>query len=158
MPFDSCSMCYGYIHDYMNRPMRPDDLLYKDVHGKRLRKIIPECILIFERFFKHLSEFDFSVAALLIDNDAIQSLETDETILKRLAYRSMGKWFKMLNNDYELTKMLIYENCITKEADELIGFWLSELFVIKEIHMEHRKQSIKVEVEFDELYNVKCRI
>ena len=153
MTSDSCGMCYGYIYDYMNRPMRPDDLLYKDVNGKRLRKIIPECVLIFERFYRGLSDFDFSVAVLLIDNDAIQSLETDETVLKRLAYRSMANWFRMIDNDYELIICLIHENCITKNAEELVGFWLSELFIIKEIHMEHKglpKEQV-VEVE-DELY------
>jgi hypothetical protein len=149
----TCAICHGYIHDYMNRPMRPDDLLFKIVHHKRLQKVIPDFIEIFERFFGRLSEFEFSVAACMIDTDAIASLEKDENALRILAYKSMAKWFKMLDNDYGLAKMLIYENCITKKANELIGFWLSELFVIKEIHMEHsRKVTMFIEVEEDELY------
>ena len=149
----TCAICKAYIHDYMMRPMRSDDLLFKYVHKKRLQKVIPDFIEIFERFFSRLSDFEFSVAACMIDTDAIASLETDENALRILAYKSMAKWFKMLDNDYGLAKMLIYENCISKKASELIGFWLSELFIIKEIHMEHsRKATMFIEVEEDELY------
>jgi len=120
----------------MMQPMRPDDILFKGVNGKRLQKIIPDLIIIFERFFARLSDFEFSVAAFIIEKDAGD--QEDENELKLSGYRSMAKWFKM-NNDYGLAKVLIYENCITKNANELIGYWLSELFVIKEIHMEHSK-------------------
>ena len=133
-----CEICETYIYDYMKRPMRPDDVIYGDVHSKRLKAIIPECITTFHRFFSRLSEFQFSVAAFIIDTDAEASLDKDAIVLKKLAYRSMAKWFKMIDNDYELINCLIHENCVTKKPEELIGFWLSELFIIKEIHMEHR--------------------
>jgi len=151
----TCGTCKAYIHDYMNRPMRPDNLLFKDVHAKRLQKVIPDFIEIFERFFSRLSEFEFSVAACIIDTDADALLEKDENVLKRCAWRSMAKWFKMLNKDYGLAKVLIHENCITKKPKELIGYWLSELFVVKEIHMEHSRPKVNtmfIEVEEDELY------
>jgi hypothetical protein len=137
----------------MKQPMRPDNIIYRDIHHKRLQAIIPECISTFHRFFSRLSEFQFSVAAFIIDTDAAASLDKDETVLKRLAYRSMANWFRMIDNDYELIICLIHENCITKNPEELLGFWLSELFIIKEIHMEHKglpKEKV-VEVE-DELY------
>lgn len=137
--------------------MRPDDVIYRDVHSKRVKAIIPDCITSFHRFFSNLSDFQFSVAAFIIDTDAGASLEKDTIVLKKLAYRSMAKWFKIIDNDYELIICLIRENCITKKPEELLGFWLSELFIIKEIHMEHSKAlppsyaPIIVEVE-DELY------
>jgi len=131
--------------------MRPDHILYSDVHGKRLKAIIPECITSFHRFFSRLSEFQFSVAAFIIDTDAANCLEKDEIVLKRLAYLSMAKWFKMIDNDYELIICLIRENCITKNPEELLGFWLSELFIIKEIHMDHKALKEQAVVE-DELY------
>lgn len=141
----SCSICHSYIHDYMMRPMSPDDILFNEVHQVRIQKVIPEFIQIFERFFARLSDFEFSVAAFIIDTDAGKIMEKDENVLKICAYRSMAKWFKM-NDDYGLAKVLIYEHCITKNPDDLIGFWLSELFVIKEIHMEHSKP-LFIEVE-----------
>ena len=154
----SCAICHSYIHDYMMRPMRPDDILFNEVHRVRIQKVIPEFIQIFERFFARLSDFEFSVAAFIIDTDAGKIMEKDENVLKRCAYRSMSKWFKMLDSDYRLAKVLIYENCITKKPKELIGFWLSELFVVKEIHMEHSRRKAKadsmfIEVEEDELYS-----
>jgi hypothetical protein len=138
----------------MKQPINPKESIYHEIHHKRVKKIIPECIFVFERFFRRLSEFQFSVAAYIIDTDSAVSLEKDQGSLQRLAYKSMAKWFKMLDNDYELIICLIHENCITKNADELLGFWLSELFIIKEIHMEHSKAIPKagpIEVE-DELY------
>jgi hypothetical protein len=143
----TCAICHDYIHDYMNRPMRPDDLLFKEVHGKRLQKIIPEFIVIFERFFARLSDFEFSVAAFIVEKDAGD--EKDEAAIKLSAYRSMAKWFKMLDNDYGLAKVLIYENCITKNPNELIGYWLSELFVVKEIHMEHSRAKVTIFIKED---------
>ena len=144
----SCPICYSYIHDYMNRPMRPDNVLFKEVHQKRVQKIIPEFIVIFERFFARLSDFEFSVAAFIVEKDADHQ---DENTLKLSSYRSMAKWFKMLDNDYGLAKVLIYENCITKNPNELIGYWLSELFIVKEIHMEHSRA--KPDTNIDELYS-----
>jgi len=140
----------------MKQPMRPDNVIYRDIHHKRLQAIIPECISTFHRFFSRLSEFQFSVAAFIIDTDAAASLDKDETVLKKLAYRSMANWFRMIDNDYELIICLIHENCITKNPEELVGFWLSELFIIKEIHMEHKRlppscATVVVQVE-DELY------
>jgi len=150
---DPCAICHDYIHDYMTRPMRPDELLFKDVHHRRLQKIIPECIRIFERFFARLSDFEFSVAAFIIEKDVGD--EKEEDVIKKTSWRSMTKWFIMLNSDYELIKCLIHENCISKKADELLGFWLSELFIVKEIHMEHsRPRIVKFVQEEDELYNV----
>jgi hypothetical protein len=148
-----CYTCESYIYDYMKQPMRPDNIIYRDIHHKRLQAIIPDCISTFHRFFSRLSEFQFSVAAFIIDTDAAASLDKDETVLKRLAYRSMANWFRMIDNDYELIICLIHENCITKNPEELVGFWLSELFIIKEIHMEHKglPKEKAVEVE-DELY------
>ena len=131
----ACAICHSYIYDYMMMPMRPDHILFKQVNAKRLQKIIPQIVEIFERFFARLSEFEFSVAAFIVEKDAVSE---DEIELKLSAYRSMAKWFKIYN-DYGLAKVLIYENCITKNPKELIGFWLSELFVIKEIHTEHSK-------------------
>ena len=155
----TCDICHAYIHDYMTRPMRPDHLLFNDVHQKRVQKIIPEFIVIFKRFFGRLSDFEFSVAAFIIETDASALEEKDENVLKRCAYRSMAKWFKMLDNDYGLATVLIHEHCISKIPDELIGYWLSELFIIKEIHMEHSRprveakaETIILEVEEDELY------
>jgi hypothetical protein len=143
----------------MIRPMRPDDILFKEVHQVRIKKVIPDFIQIFERFFAGLSDFEFSVAAFIIDTDAGKIMEKDENVLKKSAYRSMAKWFKMLDNDYGLATVLIHEHCISKIPDELIGYWLSELFIIKEIHMEHsrprveaKSESIFLEVEEDELY------
>jgi len=145
----ACSICHSYIYDYMMLPMRPDNILFKQVHAKRLQKIIPDLVVIFERFFAKLSDFEFSVAAFIVEKDAVSE---DENELSLSAYRSMAKWFKM-NNDYGLAKVLIYENCITKNPNELIGFWLSELFVVKEIHMEHSKSQTKPDTNIvDELY------
>lgn len=127
--------------------MRPDDILFKEVHSKRLQKIVPELILIFERFFARLSDFEFSVAAFIVEKDVGD--EKDVAALTLCSYRSMAKWFKMLDNDYGLAKVLIYENCITKNPNELIGYWLSELFIIKEIHMEHSKRQAKPDTQLD---------
>lgn len=132
----ACAICYSYIYDYMNLPMRPDNILFKHVRHKRLQKIIPQFVVIFERFFARLSDFELSVAAFIVEKDAGK----DEIDLNLSAYRSMAKWF-MMHDDYGLTKVLIDEHCISKEADDLIGYWLSEIFVIKEIHMEHRHQA-----------------
>lgn len=155
----TCDICRGYIHDYMWRPMRPDSILFKDVHGKRVQQIIPEFIGIFERFFREINDFQLSIAACIIDKDAKDLGETDDNVLKRSSYKSMGKWFNMFSNDYGLATVLIHEHCVTKIPDELIGYWLSELFVIKEIHMEHSRirieakpESIFLEVDEDELY------
>jgi len=139
----------------MKQPINPKESIFRDIHHTRVKRVIPECIFTFERFFSRLSEFQFSVAAYIIDTDAAASLEKDQGVLQRMAYRSMAKWFKMIDNDYGLIKCLIRENCVTDEPDELIGFWLSELFIIKEIHAEHSKPqnsaNFKI-VEKDELY------
>jgi hypothetical protein len=125
--------------------MRPDHLLFKDVHQKRVLKVIPEFITMFQRFFGCISDFQLSVAACIVETDACTSLEKDETVLKRISWISMAKWFKMLTPDYDLANVLIHENCITRVPDELIGYWLADLFIVKEIHVEHSRRIVEVQ-------------
>jgi hypothetical protein len=132
-----CYKCASFIEDTVRYPLKPSELLYKDVKYKRLKRIFPEIIWSFQRFFQKITDFQMSVAEFVVDIDMGDVFLKDEDTITRMYWTSMARWCKMC--DFGGIHELLEDHYVCSKPEELIGYWISELMEIKDIHREHTK-------------------
>jgi hypothetical protein len=164
----ACEICASYVSDWLLRPMRFDEILYKDIHHKRLSNMIHEIIPIFNRFLQEISIIQIEMALMIMNVDiSLEDAKEPEEIHK-VAWTSIGKWCRFVSDDFNTVEVLLQENCIFKDkSPEFINIWIGycmcNLTSVKEIHQEHSEARhllllkqmptvIQTDI-FDELYN-----
>ena len=125
------------------RPMRNDELLYKDIHHTRLLHSMPEILPIFTRFIESLSPWllEMGIASMKIDlalND-----DKNPDVLQILCWKSIAKWCNMSgDNTFKEINIILQEHCVFKNKDPeftniWIGYCISSVSCVKGIHREH---------------------
>jgi hypothetical protein len=132
-----CHRCASFIEDTLRCPLNPHELLYKVVKYKRLKPIFPEIICAFQRFFQRVTDFQMSVAEFVVDIDMGDVSLKDEDTIRRMYWTSMARWSKIC--DFGGIHELLEDHYICSNPEELIGYWISELMEIKDIHRQHTK-------------------
>jgi hypothetical protein len=160
-----CDICAAFVSDWLVRPMRNDEILYKDIHHKRLSNMIHEIIPIFNRFLDEISTIQIEMAQMIMQIDISLADKGPEEIHK-VAWTSIGKWCRFVAEDeFNTVEVLLQENCVFKDKtpefiDIWIGYCMCNLTSVKGIHREHLqgkevllKQIVSIPESFDELYN-----
>ena len=131
-------MCSVYIYDILRVPIRFDEILYEYVKQKRLARILPEFTGIFMKLFGGMEDIHYSIANFMCMSDT-NVLDKDEDEIQILKWKSMAKWFRLVNNDYGLIEILLQEHCVcdNEYISEVIGYFLERLFCVRSVHKEH---------------------
>jgi hypothetical protein len=133
-----CDMCAGFIFDWCKRPMRPDNILFKDIHHGRLARAMDEITPIFVRFMQEVLCIHLEMGLLMIKYDFQEDGEKGR-------WESLTLWFEMSDsNVFEEIKLLLQEHCVFKDkslrfCNIWIGFCITNLACVKGIHSEHLK-------------------
>jgi len=166
----ACNVCASFVSDWLVRPMRNDELLYKDIHHRRLLHMIHEIIPIFNRFLQEISTIQIEMAQMTMNIDIALANKTEPEEIQKIAWTSIGKWCRFVSDDFETVDILLQENCVFKNKspefiDIWVGYCICNLTCVKGVHHEHLqgkhqlllKQMVSVGIpetkEFDELYN-----
>ena len=139
----TCQICASFVNDWMMRPFRPDDILYKEIHHHRLGHVIPKAIPILSRFFEEISDFQLEMALGNMKIDIILTHSEDPVVIERAAWSSVGKWFSMFD-EFEEIAILLEEHCVFKGdiyagTDAWLGYCLCNLACVKDVHREHSR-------------------
>ena len=151
----------------MLRPMRNDELLYKDIHHRRLSHMIHEIIPIFTRFLEQVSNIQIEIAQMTMQIDIALADKTEPKEIHKVAWTSIGKWCRFISDDFETVDILLQEACVFKDKrSEFINMWIGycmcNLTCVKNVHREHlegkhqllmKRMLIPETKEFDDLYN-----
>jgi hypothetical protein len=154
--------------------MRNDELLYKDIHHKRLSYTIHEIIPIFDRFLQEISTIQLEMAQMTMNIDIAMADKEEPEDIDRVAWTSIGKWFRFIAEDeYNMVEVLLQENCVFKDKrpeciDIWIGYCICNLSCVKDVHREHLEgkhqlilkrmvgvipETKEMEFDIDDLYN-----
>lgn len=123
--------------------MRNDDILYKDIHHKRLSYTIHEIIPIFNRFLQEVSNIQIEMALMTMNIDIALADKTEPEEIQKIAWKSIGKWCKFLSEDeFNTIDIILQENCVFKDKtpeflDIWIGYCMCNLTCVKDVHREH---------------------
>jgi len=147
---ESCPICHIFIQDWFTQPLSPQHTIYKDIHPKRLVRILPEITPIFIRFIKDLTFYDltgifFAIERILMDATMDMMFESKDVIddlLLRLSWTSMtDHYIRKAPGDISLIEDIMKEACICKSSSnekELIGYYLTNMIInMKEVHTCH---------------------
>lgn len=137
----TCQICASFVHDWMMRPFRPDDILYKDIYHRRLSHVTPKAVPILARFLEEISEFQLEMALANMKIDIILTHSEDPVVIERAAWSSVGKWFSIFD-EFEEIAILLEEHCVFKGdiyavTDAWLGYCLCNLACVKDVHREH---------------------
>lgn len=172
---ESCPICHIFIKDWFTQPLSPQHTLYKEIHPKRLLRILPQVAPIFISLIKDLTFYDltgifFAIERILMDA-TIDMLYEDKSViddmLLRLSWTSMtDHYIRKTPGDIGLIEYILKEACVCKSNEkELIGYYLTNMIMnMKEVHACHvsiRSASspspgdtvISIPVEKDDLYD-----
>lgn len=131
-------MCAGFIFDWCKRPMSPDNVLFKDIHHRRLARAMDEITPILIRFIQEIPCIHLEMGLLMIKYDFHSDCEKGR-------WESLTRWFETSDsNVFEEIKLLLQEHCVFKDksaqfCNVWIGFCISNLACVKGIHSEHLK-------------------
>ena len=137
-----CKMCTVFIYDYLRIPSRNDELLYDYVKQKRLGRIFPEITEIFTRLFKNMTDLDYSIANFMCMTESM----LDEDEIQILKWRALAKWYMMVGGDFGVIEILLQEHgvCSHQYINDVIGYFLERLFIVKDVHKEHSNPLVTV--------------
>lgn len=141
-------MCYVFIQDWFSQPLSPAHTLYREIHPKRLLRVLPEVAPIFIRFIKGLTFYDitgifFTIEKTLINAAANLMFEPKDFVddfLLRLSWTTMADHYIGKNaNEIRLIEDILTESYVCKgNQKELIGYYLTDMIVnMKEVHACH---------------------
>jgi hypothetical protein len=123
--------------------MRKDELLYNEIHHRRLSYTIHEIIPIISRFLQEVSTIQIEMGVMTMQIDIALSEKTEPEEIQKIAWMSIGKWFSFVAEDeFNTIDILLQENCVFKnKGSEIIHIWIgyciSNLTFVKDIHREH---------------------
>jgi len=141
-------MCHVFIQDWFTQPFSPQHTLFKEIHPKRLLRVMPEVAPIFIRFIKDLTFYDltgifFVVERILIDatvNLMFEPKEVVDDLLVRLSWTTMtDHYIGKAPGEIRLIEDILKEACVCKlNEKELIGYYLTNMIMsMKEVHSCH---------------------
>ena len=133
-------MCSIFICDYLQVPIRNDEILYEYINQKRLARILPEITGIFMKLFIGMSDVHYSIARFMCMVEG-GLLDKDEDELQIIKWKSMARWYSLVDTDFGLIEILLQEHCVckTEYISEVIGYYLDRLFCVKDVHRDHSK-------------------
>lgn len=145
---ESCPKCYIFIQDWFTQPLSPKHTLYKEIHPKRLLRVLPELAPIFIRFIKDLTFYDitgvfFKIEGILLNATADILYEPKEVIddkLLRLSWTTMtDHYIRKDAGEILLIEDILKGASVCKGNEkELIGYYLTSMIVeMKEVHSSH---------------------
>jgi hypothetical protein len=126
-------------------------VFYNDVHHKRLMRVIPSITDVIIEFFDRVTPCHLGMASLNVKVDGFaeiaESKDCDLTrdqfkaFLQKAEWASMLKWCKSAENTYlGDAEMILEENFVFKDVKrgkEWLGYCLTQLLEIQQIHMGH---------------------
>ena len=141
-------MCHVFIQDWFSQPLSPAHTLYREIHPKRLLRVLPEVAPIFIRFVKSLTFYDltgifFTIEKTLINaaaNLMFESKDFVDDFLLRLSWTTMTDHYIGKDaGEIRLIEDILKEACVCKSNEkELIGYYLTNMIMnMKEVHSCH---------------------
>jgi hypothetical protein len=145
---ETCPMCHVFIQDWFSQPLSPTHTLYKEIHPKRLDRVLPQITPIFIRFIKGLTFYDltgvfFTIERILIDatlNLMFEPKHVVDDLLLRLSWTAMTDHYIGKDaSEIRLIEDILKESCVCKSNEkELIGYYLTNMIMnMKEVHSSH---------------------
>ena len=145
---ETCPICRIFIEDWFTQPLSPQHTLYREIHPKRLNRVLSEIAPIFIRFMKGLTFYDitgvfFTIERKLIDATMEMLYEDKHVIddkLLRLSWTVMTDHYITKDaSEIRLIENILREACVCKTNEkELIGYYLTSMIVeMKDVHSSH---------------------
>jgi hypothetical protein len=145
---ETCQICRIFIQDWFTQPLSPQHTLFKEIHPKRLLRVLPQLAPIFIRFINGLTFYDitgvfFAIERKLIDATMDMLYEDKAVIddkLVRLSWTTMtDHYIRKDAGEILLIENILTEACVCKGNEkELIGYYLTNMIVErKEVHSSH---------------------
>lgn len=145
---DTCSRCHIFIQDWFTQPVSPQEIIYSEIHPKRLLRVLPEVAPIFIRLIKGLTSYDitgifFTIEVILIDatvNVLFDTKDVVDDMLLRLSWTSMtDHYIKKAPAEIQMIEDILKGACVCKRNEkELIGYYLTNMIMnMKEVHGFH---------------------
>lgn len=145
---DTCKRCNTFLQDWFTQPFSPKEVLYNDIHPKRLLQVLPYITPIFIRLIKDMTYYDMHGIFLTIEGIRLNAtvdilFETREVIQKKLM---MLSWSCMTEHysgkaagEIQIIEDILKDACVCKGCEkELIGYYLTNMIhCLKDIHSSH---------------------
>jgi hypothetical protein len=158
---DTCVKCKLFLNDWFTQPFSPRNLLYNDIHHKRLLKVLPSISAIFIHLIKDLTYYDLNGIFTTIEGILIHA-STDilfepkhvvESTLLKISWNCMAEhYLGKAPNEIGYIQDILKDAFVCKNGNEneLIGYYLTSMITnLKEVHSCHVSPPIQKDTSYD---------